>query len=57
MLRSLALLGTIATLATPAFSDSSPYGASAGKSAPMERKSRMVVDEDDHLAALIENTP
>ncbi len=44
MLRSLALLGTIATLATPAFSDSSPYSSSAGTSAPMEKRSRSVRD-------------
>jgi hypothetical protein len=45
-LRSLALLGTIATLGSPAFGDSSsPYSVSSGKSAPMEKRSRMERDE------------
>ena len=44
MLRSLALFGTLATLGSTATAES-PYSPSAGKSAPMEKRSRQVWDE------------
>jgi hypothetical protein len=47
-LRSLALFGTFATLSGVAMADS-PYTTSAGKSAPMEKRSRTVRDESTGL--------